>query len=102
MRHVDRERQPHRAGQLEPVVGDVGDDDVTRAGVAGDDRRHDPDRAGPGDEHVLAEDRESERRVHGVAERVEDRRHVEVDAGRMTPHVRGRQARCTRRRRPGS
>ena len=29
--------------------------------------------------------------MHGVAERVEDRRYVEVDAGHMTPHVRGRQ-----------
>ncbi len=57
-RHVDREGQAHRAGQLEPVVGHVSDDYVTGAGVTGDDRRHDPDRSRSGDEDVLAENRE--------------------------------------------
>ena len=54
----DRQGHPDRASEVEPVVGNVGYDDITGAGVPGDDGRHDPDRAGPGDEHVLAEDRE--------------------------------------------
>ena len=60
---------------------DVGDDDVAGAGVADDGRGHQPDRPGAGDEDVLAQHRERQRRVHGVAERVEDRGDVEVDPG---------------------
>lgn len=44
-----------------------------------------------GNQHVLAQDGKRERRVHGVAERVEDRGHVLVDAGRVVPHIRHRQ-----------
>ena len=51
---------------------------------------HQPDRAGAGDEDVLAEDRERERGVHRVAERVEHRRHVEVDVALVLPDVAGR------------
>ena len=43
--------------ELEPVGVGVGDDDVARAGVADDRGRHAADRAGAGDEHVLAEHR---------------------------------------------
>src|SRR5262249_35998487 len=39
------------------------------------------------DEHVLAQDRERERRVDRVAERIEDRLHVAVDAGPVMPDV---------------
>ena len=90
-RHVDRECQAYGTGQLEPVIRHVGDDDVTRAGMTGNDRRHDPDRAGSRDEDVLTEDRESQRGMDGVSERVEDGRHVEVDASQVAPDVRGRQ-----------
>ena len=45
----------------------------------------------PGDQHVLAEHRERERRVDRVAERIEDRRHVGVDARPVVPHVGHRQ-----------
>ena len=41
-----------------------------------------------------------ERGVHGVAERVEDRRHVEVYPGQVTPHVHGREGNVLRER-PG-
>jgi hypothetical protein len=41
--------------------------------MTGDRGRHEPDRAGTGDEDILAEDREGESGVNGVAERVEDR-----------------------------
>ena len=77
--------------QLEPVGVDVGDDDVARARVADDGGRHDPDRPGAGDQHVLAEHGERERGVDGVAEGIEDRRDVEVDARRVLPDVRHRQ-----------
>ena len=53
--------------------------------------RHQADRSGTGDEDVLAEDVEGERRVDGVAERVEDRRHVAVDPRGMVPDVGHRQ-----------
>ena len=52
---------------------------------------HEPDRSGPRDEHVLAEDRERERRVDRVAERVEDRGDVLVDPRPVVPDVRHRQ-----------
>ena len=55
---VDRQRGAHPPGQVEPVRVEVGDDDVARAGVADDRRRHAADRAGAGDQHVLAEHRE--------------------------------------------
>ena len=38
-----------------------------------DQRAHDADRAGAGDQHVLADQIEGQRGVHGIAERVEDR-----------------------------
>ena len=47
-------------------------DDVAGAGVPGHGRRHDPDGPGAGDQYVLADQRERQRGVHGVAERVED------------------------------
>ena len=72
-RDVDRARRAHLARELEPVVVDVGDDDVARADVRGDRRRHDADRPGAGDQHVLADQVEGQRGVHRVAERIEDR-----------------------------
>ncbi len=82
---------PIRARELEPVGVDVGDDDVAGAGVADDRGRHAADRAGAGDEHVLAEHGEGERGVHGVPERVEDRGDLLVDPGPVLPDVRHRQ-----------
>jgi hypothetical protein len=58
---VERPRGTHLPRQLEPVRIDVGDDDIARAGVAHHRSRHQPDRAGAGDQHVLAEDGERER-----------------------------------------
>ena len=62
--------------QLEAIGVDVGDHDVARPGVPDDRRGHDADRAGAGDQHVLAQHVELKGRVHRVAERVEDRLHV--------------------------
>src|SRR6185295_11105284 len=47
-----------------------------RADVARDRRRHDADRTGARDQHVLADEIEGERRVRRVAERIEDRREI--------------------------
>ena len=54
-------------------------------------RRHEADRTGAGDQHVLAQHGERQRRVHGVAERIEDRGHVAVDGRVVQPHVGHRQ-----------
>ena len=88
---VERVRHADAPRQLEPVGVHVGDDDVPRARVADDGGRHDPDRPGARDQHVLAEHGERERRVDGVAVGIEDRGDVEVDARRVLPDVRHRQ-----------
>ena len=82
---VDGQRGAHALGQLEAVGVHVGDHDVARAGVPGHRRGHHADRAGAGDQHVLAEHGEGQRRVHGVAERIEDRLHVARDARGRAP-----------------
>ena len=69
----------------------LADDDVAGAGVADDRGGHQADRPGAGDQHVLAEDREGERRVDRVAERVEDRGDLLVDARPVVPDVGHRQ-----------
>ena len=84
-------RRPHPRRELAAVRVRVGDDHVARARVPHDRDGHAADRAGAGDEDVLAEHREGECRVDGVAERVEDRRHVLVDARPVVPDVRHRQ-----------
>ena len=63
--------------------------DEARADVPGDRGRHHPDRAGAGDQHVLAGEREAQRGVGGVAERVEDRAQVGVEVVGLDPHVGG-------------
>ena len=86
--------------ELEPVGVDVGDDDVAGADMAADRRRHDADRPGAGDQHVLADEIEGERRVHGVAERIEDGADLVVDLVGQRDGVEGRDLHDTRRRRP--
>ena len=70
----------HLARQVETVVVDVRDDDVACADEARDGGRHDPDRPGAGDEHVLAHQVEGERGVRGIAEGIEDRGDLVADA----------------------
>ena len=69
---IDGEGDADFFGQGAAVGVGIGDDDVAGAGVAGDGRGHDADGTGSGDEDVLAEHREGERGVDGVAEGVED------------------------------
>ena len=52
---VQRKSDAHFGSELQPVLVEVGDDDVTRAGVAGHCGGHDADRAGTGDQDVFAE-----------------------------------------------
>ena len=59
-------------GQLQTEVIDVGQDDGARAGVTCDGGGHHADGASPGDQHVLAQQVELLRRVHSIAERIED------------------------------
>ena len=98
---VDRERRAHPPREVEPVGVEVGRDHMARACVPDDRDGHAADRAGARDEHVLAEHRERERRVHGVSERVEDR----CDVLRAHPASGARRsssgARRTPRTRPG-
>ena len=88
---VDGERRAHPGRQGSPIGIGLADDDVTRAGMAGHGRRHEPDRARPGDQDVLAQGRERERGVDRVAERVEDRRDLLVDPRPVVPDVGHRQ-----------
>ena len=77
-------------GERQAVRIDVGDDDVARADMAGDGGGHDADRPGAGDQHVLADEIEGERGVHGVAERIEDRAELVVDRVGQRHDVEGR------------
>jgi hypothetical protein len=88
----------HRLRQVEAVRVDVRDDGVARAGVVRDGGGHDADRAGAGDQHVLAEDREGERGVDRVAEGIEDGGNVERDGLVVAPDVGHRQRDVLRER----
>jgi hypothetical protein len=81
----------HPGSQLATIGIGLADDDEAGAGMANDGGRHQPDRARARDQDVLAEDRERQRRVDGVAERIEDRRDLLVDARPVVPDVRHRQ-----------
>src|SRR5699024_9677938 len=73
--------------QLEAGIGQVGHRDVAGADVAGDGGGHDADRAGAGDDDVLPGEGEGEGRVHGIAQRVEDRSEVGVDPVVVDPGI---------------
>jgi hypothetical protein len=64
---------------------------MARPGVAGHRGRHEPDRTGAADQDVLAEERKGERGMDRVAERIEDRGDILVDARPVVPDVRHRQ-----------
>jgi hypothetical protein len=83
---------PILAGEIEPVLVHIGDDDVACAGVFHHGNGHDADGAGAGDQNVLAHAFKGQRGVHGVAEGIEDARHLLVHAVAMMPDVRHRHA----------
>ena len=68
------------SGELEAVVGLMSVITTWRAPTwRRDRRRHDADRPGAGDQHVLADEIEGERGMDGVAERIEDRAELVID-----------------------
>ncbi len=79
MRDVDRDDVGDLLRELQALRIDVGDDDMPGANVARDRAGHDADRPGPGDQHVLAHEIESERRMNRIAERIEDRAELVID-----------------------
>src|SRR5690606_8395876 len=87
---VDHAGRAHVGGELEPVVVDVGHHHVARADVLADARGHHPDRAGAGDQHVLANHVEFQRAVRGVAVGVEEGREFGRDLVGNRPQVGGR------------
>ena len=88
---IDGVVQAEPLGQFEPLVGQVGDDDVARPLELGDEGRHDPDGSGSRHEDVLGQAGELQRRVYGIAERVKDRRDVGVEVRDVVdPDVAGR------------
>ncbi len=88
----------HLFRQTEAIGIDVGDDDVTRAGVTRDRRRHATDRTGAGDEHVFAHEIKGERGMRRVAERIETGKHIERNARIGLPDVRLRDGEKFRKR----
>ena len=77
----------HLARQAQPVRIFVGDHYVPRGGVPHHGGRHDSDRARAGDHHVLAQNRERQGGMDGIAERIEDRGDVQIDVFLVTPKV---------------
>ena len=75
------------AGEIEAVRIHVGDDNIPGAGVANHRGRHNPDRPRARDQHVLAQYGKVQRRVHRVAEGVEDRLDVARQGRVVDPDV---------------
>ena len=63
---------------------------MARAAVACDGHRHDADGTGARDEHILADDVERQRRVRGIAERIQDGGDFIVDGVRQLEDIAGR------------
>ncbi|MCY1356045.1 hypothetical protein D9M69_424840 [compost metagenome] len=74
LRGVDDVIDADALGERQPRRVDVGDHHLARTRALGNQCPHDADRPGAGDEHVLADEIEGKGGVHGIAERVEDRR----------------------------
>src|SRR6185295_548098 len=79
------------ARELQPVFIDVGDDHVSGAGMTRNCRGHDSDRAGAGNQHVLAKNFKRQRGMNGISERIEYRSGVAIHSRIVTPDVGHRQ-----------
>ncbi len=75
---------------LERVIADVGHDDDRRAAVLGDRRGHRADRTEASDGHGLPGEVDDLRRMHGIAEGIEERADAERNVRRKLDHVRRR------------
>jgi len=83
---VDDARGAELFGEFQAIGVHVGDDDVPCPGMLDDRRRHAADRAGAGDQDILAEDVERESRMDGVAVGIEDRLDVAPNAQAQLGH----------------
>ena len=88
-RDVDDEVRAGRLGQREPLRREVRDADPARSRVPHDGGRHDTDRTGARDDHVLADDWPLQGRVHRVPERVEEGAELRVEVRLLDPGVGG-------------
>ena len=88
---IDREGHAQLFGQRKPLGFDVGDHHMARRRVAYHRGCHNPNRTRARDQYVFAQHRERQRRVNGIAERIEDRRHFQIDIRVVPPDVRHRQ-----------
>ncbi len=79
--HVDHAGRAHVGGELEAEIVDVGDHDIARADVLADAGGDHADRAGAGDQHVLADHVEFQRAVRGIAVRIEERGEFATGSG---------------------
>jgi hypothetical protein len=77
--------------KVSPILIGIGDDNITSPGVTRNGGSHDADGTGSSDEDIFAEDRECQRGMDGVAERVEDGGDLMADAGSVLPYVGHRQ-----------
>ena len=64
---------------------------MPRARMVRHRRRHDADRAGAGDQHVLAQHGKRERGMHGIAEGIENAGDIGIDRMLVHPDIRHRQ-----------
>ncbi len=85
---VDGACDLHLFRQLQTVIVDVRDHDITRSRVFCDCRRHDADRPRAGDEDIFSEEIEGERRMRRIAERVEAGEIIGRNIGIAVPDVR--------------
>ena len=75
--HIQRQIRSHFAREIQTIRIDVCNHDVTRAGSFANRDRHAADWSRAGDEHIFTDQIERERRVDGVAHRIEARKHIE-------------------------
>ena len=66
---------------------DIGDDHVARTRMPADCRRHGADGACAGDEDVFSQQVPLQRGMHGIAQRVEQGGHIQVDPRSVLPHI---------------
>ena len=76
--------------QLKAEIVDVGQNYGAGPGVTRDGGGHHADRPGTGDQHILAQQVELLRRMHGIAERIENRPYLIGNVVRQFDDVEGR------------
>ena len=91
LRHIHRHHIRHLRRQRQPRRVHIRDHHMPRPHMPRHRRRHDPDRPRPGDQHVLAHQIEPQRRVHRIAQRIENRPDLVIDLIRQGHHVERRQ-----------